>query len=387
MTINSSWRKWGLRTLLAIVTALLTYWLTGKAPQPQIDPLPDEPIFEMKAEYGQGWIDDQDSVAKSMATLERIQGFKPVFAVCAAGITRDEASDTSPVFNWFAEKQVLGRILPAWNQGKLGVCVSKGHGRAVQDLMLIQIAKGDGDWPGFEVATEPIYGGSRINVGTKLHGVRWRGEGSVGAFAAEWLTTEGGTLFRKQYDGADLTNYSDASNSLSVRWGNSGVPAPMVAEAKKHPVQSAALVTTSEELWAALGNGYPVPVCSSVGFESPLRNGFCEPAGSWGHCMLFRGRFVHPTKGKCFVIQNSWGDYLGKYGEAAKQIDYLEGGEKKKIALPEGCFAVTAATASRMLAERDSFALSGFKGFPRQKIDWLLQRVPPRPQVAIALPE
>src|SRR5262249_25732468 len=146
--------------------------------------------------------------------------------------------------------------------------------------------------------------------------------------------------------------------------------AALETEAKAHPIRTVAMVTRADELWAAIGNGYPVPVCSDVGYEgNPPADGIMEPRGTWGHCMLFRGRFEHPSKGRCYVVQNSWGNYFGK----RLTIQVKGGGQ---VELPEGCFAVRQVNAVRMVGEKDSFAISGFVGFPKRQVDWPTQLQP-----------
>ena len=273
------------------------------------------------------------------------------------------APTTDSVFLWDAETKVLGKVLPSWDQGQVGCCVSFGWGRGVQDLLLLQVANGAAEeWPGHQVATEEIYGGSRVQIG---HNQLGREDGSTGAWAGQFVH-EYGVLLRQSYAGG--INLSTYSESLTRQWSNSGVPAGLLPECRKHAVRGIAQIGNSDEAWAALGNGYPIPICSDVGFASPLKDGFCAQSGSWGHCMLLRGRFMHPTHGKCFVIQNSWGNYL-KPGPGGDQIDTTDRG---KVQLPQGCFATTAAIIDRIVKEGDSFAVSSFEGFPNQKVDWLI---------------
>ncbi len=287
------------------------------------------------------------------------QGVEPNFGKIAQAAIQND--DGKTVFMWDAEQKVLGQILPSWDQKSVGTCVAFGWGRGVQDLMLTQIVSAPPgaveQWPGYQVATEPIYGGSRVEIG----GGKIRGDGSVGAWAAQWVQNYG-VLFRQKYDGVDLSTYSE---SLTRQWGKNGVPKNLELVAKQHPVKTVALVKTSDELWAALGSGYPVPVCSNVGYEgSPPSDGVMSPSGTWGHCMVFRGRFTSQARGQCFIIQNSWGDYL--HGNLT--VTDKDRGPQR---LPQGCFAVTAASAQRMLQQTDSFAISAFLGFPKQNVvDW-----------------
>lgn len=332
-------------------------------PKPDIGPIP-LPEFEQRA---MGWIDDPEAVVKALGDIEKKQGFAPYFARFAQAAA--EQDNNEPVFLWDAETKVLGKTLGSWDQGNIGSCVANGWGRAVQDLALVQIAGGAPEkWAGAEVCREAIYGGSRVQVG----GGRIRGDGSVGAWAAKWVQEDsGGTLFYLPYPGHDLT--SGYSVQRCRQWGDRGCPKELIPIAREHPVKGVALVTTADECWTALGSGYPIPVCSGVGFQSPLRDGFCVRRGSWAHCMEVRGRFMHPTKGRCFVIQNSWGDYL-RSTDANAMIDVQGRG---KVRIPEGCFAITASEMQAIAREKDSFAVSAFKGFPgRKPNDWIIRANP-----------
>ena len=357
--------QWAGRFITWLIQVLVFAGLYYLLKQPMPAPLPPEPPPIMEEQHSFGWIDSPDDVKKSMASIELSQGLAPEFRELAMGA--QAADEGKATFLWFAEQKVLGQVLPSWNQGSAGTCVSFGNGRAAQDLILNQIASGAMEkWPGHEVATEPIYGGGRVNAGHDGGG----GDGSTGAWAAQWLQ-QWGVLLRQKYPFADLSAYSIP---LSRQWGNSGVPAAAQTEAKLHPIKTVARVNSANDVWTAIGNGYPVACCSNVGFNGRLpADGIMSPNGQWPHCMEVRARFEHPTKGRCFIIQNSWGNYLGH----GPLIDYKQpDGTAGKMQCPEGTFGVTAASMDRITAGRDSFAMSSFVGFPFQKIDWLIQRQP-----------
>lgn len=268
------------------------------------------------------------------------------------------ADDDKTVLFWKNEERVLGKLLDCWNQSSVGSCVSHGWGRGVQDLMLHEIAAGEPEeWPGAEVCREAIYGGSRVEVG----GGRIRGDGSVGEWAAKWVKNWGIILYAK-YGSVDLTDGYRVDRCR--KWGDSGCPDALEPEAKKHPVTDVALVMTAAEAWAAVGGGKPVAVCSDVGYDSPLVEGFCRRSGSWAHCMVVRGRFLHPTRGKSFVIGNSWGDYLAGRGDPT--VRTADAGD---VRLPPGSFAVTAADLESMLRQQDSYAMAGLTGWRKTRVD------------------
>ena len=348
--------------LLILSLIVMGAFFSGLIPWGQQKQLPASPppVLYGDVEFHTGWIDDQDAVKTSLISVEQIQGF---IAKWAEVFVEEEDND-HPVFLWATEEKVLGKMLPSWNQGQIGSCVAHGWGRACQDLILIQIvAGGKEEWPGAEVCRETIYGGSRVEAGHDGGG----GDGSTGGWAAQWCS-EWGVLFYKKYGNVDLADGYNVSRCK--QYGSRGVPDELESVAKEHPVKGVAKVTSAEQAWQALGSGYPIPICSNVGFQSPLVDGFCKRSGSWAHCMEIRARFVHPTRGRCFVIQNSWGDYLAKEG-GDPEIDVKGQG---KVKLPQGCFGITSADADVILRQNDSYAISSFRGFPARKIDWLIKR-------------
>lgn len=312
-----------------------------------------------------GWIDDQNAVWAAAGRLETAGNGPAVFAFAAPALKAAGVADDEPTFLWMAERKVLGRLLPSWDQKSVGSCVSFGCGRAVQDVLLQEVATGAGTWPGAEVATEPIYAGSRVEVGGgQLSG----SDGSVGAWAAEWVR-KWGVLLCREYDLGgqryDLTTYSEAR---ARQWGDAGCPDPLEPEARLHPVTATAMVRDAGELWAAVGGGKGVSVASSQGFAmSRDPDGFCAPAGVWMHQMCVRGKFVHPQRGKCFVIQNSWGNYLKSYASIRVR---LPSGEMVVEPLPDGCFAVDWQTADRMVRQQDSWAFAGLKGWAAVRLTY-----------------
>lgn len=395
--LSDAQKDWTLKALwwvvLVVAGGVLHHCCWGVALP---EPVPPGPIPEAKQEatvgndggehpFKTGWRAPSDEERQTiLKAITEQQGFDASDFRKAAKKLFEGGDDNRSVFFWDAEKKVLGKILASWNQSSIGSCVGHGEGRGAQDLILVQIANGaPEEWPGAEVCREAIYGGSRVQSGHDGGG----GDGSTGGWAVQWMTSDGGILFYKKYDSVDLTG--GYSVSRCRQWGNSGCPSALVPIAKQHPIKSAALVNSSDDVWTSLGNGYPVPICSSIGFDSPLVNGFCARRGSWNHCMTIRGRFMHAQKGRCFVIQNSWGDYLKSrdwheylrksglpVGEFLVQAgnNVVSTMDRGDVELPEGCFGVTAKDVDSIVSQHDSYALSSFIGFKQQKIDWFAQR-------------
>lgn len=252
-----------------------------------------------------------------------------------------------------------------WRVGAQGIgdCVSWGWAHGADVHLAVRWKLGESsEWR--PAATEAIYGGSRVEArcgddSSCQGGYR---DGSYGGAAAKW-TKQWGIVFRQPYDGFefDLTQYD---RSRAKDWGNFGCggrgdKGRFDAVAKEHALD-VALVQSFEEAAAAIAAGYPVPVCSGRGFSSRRdAQGFCRPSGSWSHCMCFIGvRFDRPG----LLCLNSWGP------------DWVDG-PKWPEDQPDGSFWVDADVATGMLRGGDSFAVSGYHGFPWRDLkhgDWVL---------------
>lgn len=245
-------------------------------------------------------------------------------------------------------EQATGHETIPHSQG-IGDCVSHAFALGVDILTSTQafMQKKPERWVA-ECATEPLYGGSRVEIG----GGGIIGDGSVGHWAAEWLIRYG-ALLRQQYPGGhDFTTYSP---TLASRYGDEGCPDELEIIAKLHPVRTIALVRNFNELCDAVANGFPVTVCSSVGFGMTSAawvrdsQGFLKRRGMWGHAMLAIG-CDRKSKRRGACIQNSWGDWVRgptRHGQ------------------PRGSFWCDEYTINAMLAQGDSHALSSYVGYPR----------------------
>lgn len=303
--------------------------------------------------FATGWIDDPEAVRKALPEIQAQQGSPVLFAQTPLATAAD---DDKQVRLWDAELSIYGKLKPSWNQKQVGSCVSFGWGRAINDLILFMVANGLIEHPGYDVATEPIYGGSRVEVG----GGGIRGDGSIGAWAAKWVNLWG-VLLRKVYGSHNLTEYSE---SLCRQYGSRGCPDDLEPEAKLYPVKTVALVTSADQAWAALGSNNPISICSNRGFTTTLRDGFCQPSGVWNHCMEARGRIrakVGNSVVRAFAIQNSWGDYLG--GDPY----YTDADTGERVQLPEGCFLADYDVVNSMLRQQDSFAITDQQGFKKRE--------------------
>ncbi len=316
--------------LFTLLLAVLGFWL---APS-----LPERPRTF-------GWVDDRDTVRAIARTLPN-----PDFQATEAYRTAYDGPDD--VFLWDASRKVLGRLIPPRDQKDVGSCVSFGTASAVEHLICVQIANGAAE-EYRDVAQEIVYGGSRVEIG----GGRIRGDGSVGAWAAKFVV-DYGVLPRGVYGRFDLRAYDVAR---CRDFGLHGVPDELEPETKKHPVKAVANVRSWAEAQAAIRNGYPIAVCSSQGFRM-MRDGdgFCPPQGTWMHCLALVG--VRGGSRPGGFLLNSWGEsaHTGPRGLG----DPSSAG-----------FWADASVLDRMLKQGDSWAFSGFRGFPAKKLDWYANHI------------
>jgi len=291
----------------------------------------------------EGWVPPEERTYEVAKRHDEIVSFARLFSTAAAPLS--DTGKGKVVLLWKALETVIKGPLPPRAQA-IGDCVSWGFGHCVDVLSAVEIVlRGEAEQYLADCATEWIYGTSRVIQG----GGRLRNsDGSLGSWA-QAAVKENGTLIRKDYgNGVDLRKYS---GDRAKDWGWRGLPHEMEKIADEHPVETTALVTSYEEARDSIANGYPVAVCSGVGFTMERDSeGFCRRKGSWAHCMAFTGvDDSHNRPG--LLCQNSWGDYVGgptRHGQ------------------PVGSFWVDAETADAMLRQNDSYALSGFKGYPKQ---------------------
>jgi hypothetical protein len=313
----------------------------------------DVPVLKstVPPEFATGWVKDEEAVNTVIKSFP-IKGFEET----PAGVNVEADELPMQVFMWDYHKKVNGSLPKVHNQGQVGSCVSFGTARSIENTLVAAIANGDLRFKYNDVAEEPIYGGSRVEIG----GGQLRGDGSVGAWAAKYATIFG-TLFKLQYDvlgqSEDFRVYSEAR---CRSYGSQGLSTAFETEAKKFPVKDAVMVTTWKDAKKALAQGYAIAVCSDQGFTMQRDSkGICYPQGQWAHCMSIDGYYIDPITLKEYChITNSWGAnaHTGNVGWGNPNT---------------AGFWTDSAVVSRMLSQRDSWAFSGVKGFPSRKLNWI----------------
>lgn len=294
-----------------------------------------------------GWIGDRAKIAAAVAKNSPV-----LFGNTPAG--KAVASSQEDVYLWRSVRKAAGKgELSDWypnvDQKQVGCCVGCGWKHAVDVCAANQVVSGKAEtWR--PVSVEVIYGGSRVEVGQG----QVSGDGSLGAWAAEWCNRYGVVPMAK-YASADLSVFDPNRARL---FGSKGVPDDIETAAKEHPVKGTALVKTWVDVNRSIRQGYPVAVCSDQGFTMTRdAQGFGRPQGNWGHCMCFIAARGGDRPG-AFCL-NSWGDSA-------------HAGPRYPADMPLAGFWVDAKVVESMVSQGDSYALSDLQGFPARKLDWFL---------------
>jgi hypothetical protein len=247
------------------------------------------------------------------------------------------------VFFWLEQPEKYGSR-PPHLQGTQD-CVSHSFGFGLEDWYLNQCQF----WPG-KVATEVLYGGSRVLIGEKKLAIK----GTYCSWVANFILRYG-YLPRGSYVGEDLVEYNPMK---ADRYGRDGLPNVIPGLMTKvlnpdttKPVRLGKL-PTAEAAWSAVGQKCPVPFATKRGFDSTRGYfGICKPQGEWKHSMLVRGRCIVASGAMCFAVQNSIGNYLG---EENREVTLLSG---RKVLLPAGVFLVEFDVFDDICKTEDSYVL------------------------------
>lgn len=302
-------------------------------------------------QHGMGWRDEPDHVKQVVASFAR-----PFFG--DAGKTIIQGADDKDAFLWKYYEKIHGHPWKPHNQNGTGCCVGEGFSAGVEILAAVEIVVNNEPQEYKDVSASAVYALSR-EVGNYLV----NNDGSTGADAAKALMQYGALSCEEAGD----DNYTNPAHAQKAKlWGKKGLPADLKAKAAKHKIKSASLVRTPEEVRAALINGYPVPICSSVGFEprggfKRDADGFCAMGGSWAHCMVIVG---YRADKKAFLVLQSWGD---NSPPGPKSLDQ-----------PDGSFWITWEACQKIVRSGESYALSSFDGYPARNIDVFIAKPMPR---------
>lgn len=318
-----------------------------------------------EASPGMGYVPNPEGTRRFLAELA-----EPTFGEAGQeAIEKAEGRDT------FLHRHVqkahqkhYGTPWKCWDQGEHGSCVSFAFALGSYTGQAVDWTTGRMPQPPPQVATEPIYGGSRTAARVPPQDRNYGGDGSYGGAAARWISgkckdqTIGGILYRQPYGSYDLSTYSIPR---SRDWGRNGVPADLAKLAAQHRAVAVAQVNNWQELCAAVERGSPVVLCSTVGYgrwdgRMPVRDehGFLERGKSWAHAMLCWG-VRHAANGSPQdggLIQNSWSERWCS-------------GPKWPEDQPDGSFWARKKDIEAALSQGDSFAIGGVDGFAWREIN------------------
>lgn len=278
---------------------------------------------------------------------------EPMFA--SAGEDCIRKAQRKDTFLWRAASNVHRQVYGAeWVvvRQQIGDCVSHGWAHGCWISACVAYELGELSEPPLLIASESLYGLSRVEARGKT--VASWSDGSYGGAAAKSVR-DWGVAFREAYPkedgGHDLTRYSGELAKNWGYWGNGGEKDKGVFDAvcKRHPMRHVALVRSFEEAAAAIESGYCVPVCSGYGFSSTRdADGFAKRQGSWAHCMTLCGVRYGNRPG--LLCLNSWGPTWNSGGKYPPDQ-------------PDGSFWIDADVVTGMLSGEDSFAVGGLDGF------------------------
>lgn len=230
-----------------------------------------------------------------------------------------------------------------------GTCVGQSHKTGADITLAVARYVCGMKFPG-RCAVATVYAGSRVEIGRSPG--RW--DGSNGSWAAEWYTQYGVVLLSELNLPEDSLGEDE---NLATSWAASreGVPQKFEEAAHRRPITNAPLVTTPEEVRAALRGLNFVNICSSL-IPGGRRNsdGVSRMGRQGGHstgivgCRRLRGgEWV-------YAYMQSWGPWAsGPYGWS--KFDPQEEFSHCIVDITEGDL-------SAVLRSRDCYALIGPQG-------------------------
>ncbi len=267
---------------------------------------------------------------------QRMGASLPTLAQAGPDLTVDP-SKTVLLYKCF--KEVFSGY-PDYPAQQIGDCVSFGHGHANDALMTVEAYLKDLDVSAIHrTCTEFLYGEAR-----KVSGDLGPFDGSYGGAAIKAMTTVGMVSYGQIAAANEPTVYA---GSRAKSWGRTGPPSTVEAMAGSYKLGAGALLQSTDDGIAAIQSGHPFTICTARGFTMTRdADGFCRLSGRWGHCMHVTAyRADRPG----FLIIQSWG------------ADQPSG--PLVLDQPSYSFWCTVADMAQIIAEGDSFALSGSPGF------------------------
>lgn len=139
-----------------------------------------------------------------------------------------------------------------------------------------------------------------------------RGQGASCDTLIRHVVKTGGIILRKDYPG--VVNLEQHTN-LGIQWGGSGTPEEVRAIGREHQIRTATQCRNWENAKDFIFRGYPLWICSGLGFSSQRDEyGFSKASGSWSHSWVVDGWDSRPEIVRHFGFElahynHDWGCY------------------------------------------------------------------------------
>ena len=264
-------------------------------------------------------------------------------------IGRSSNENASKVYLWDAWKRAYPQGYPGIRQ-VTGSCVGAGGGNALFTLACCDVVVRR-DPERVEVPNWLLpYGKSR-----EFAGLRGRGEGSWGTTFARAVrevghtpaTLEGLPTFRSD-------NGLVWGREAELQWSDgASIPEQWLTRARPHLVRTTARCDSTDDVRAAIINGYPLTCASNWGglMQCPVVHDrlLNRRRGTWMHQMSIIGWEDHSRLGEIFYVMNQWGQ--AAHGACPSGA-------------PRGGFWVGRQDMADIVSQREVFAFSEFQGFP-----------------------
>jgi len=298
-----------------------------------------------------GWVPDEDGLQEQ---TEQRYWYDEAQQQVQALIEADDNEDTFHyrALRQFRPAQYRDDRLLSLNQGSVGSCVGVATARLIDHLQALDIS--------FRNQSETFCGLTCPEwcyaTGREAGGMLGGGDGSTNSGQLKALERFG-VLFQQEYQGYDLRKYE---TGRCRDWGKRGVPEALKAEAVKHKLLKSYRVRSVAEWWSLAGAGYPINLCSGWGGSgSRDSDGYMRKNQRWAHSMGNPGtRRKHSSRGKSFLICNSWGSGWANSG-AIWPDD-----------MPFGSFWIGESDASWIIKNGEVIAYADFEGGFQKPYQW-----------------
>lgn len=247
--------------------------------------------------------------------------------------------------HWLDERDGV-KCVVSRQQGNIGSCVGAAEARLLDVLAAFEIVAGDREEFPACFSHEGLYG-----LGREKGNMLRPGDGLYGSAIAE-AVSQWGTLHELVYNNIDLRKYSP---TRCREYGRVGVPRSLKDIAGEHKVGHVTRVTRAEQGWALLGSGYPINMCSSLGWVGNRDSeGIIRRRGSWMHSMAVTSRRTTKNGARVVLVHQSW------------PLSWAKGPYWEDM--PWGSFWIHLADFDAALKQGDSFAHSSYDGFKKRSL-------------------